>query len=691
MTYMKRGVGNGEQGVENFPTSTSPKKNENGEELTAFPSTYSASTPDSPLGNVVIQVQDLRKQYGKSVALHGIAFKVHQGEIFGLIGPDGAGKTTTFQVLAGVMEATSGEAWVLGQLPRDARLGIGYLTQQFSLYMDLSIDENLRYSAGLREVPHKLFVQRRAKYLHLMNLEKFGSRLAGQLSGGMKQKLALCCALVSQPQLLLLDEPTTGVDPVSRREFWDVIAALAAEGVTIVVATPYLDEAQRCHQVALMYEGQIQQTGTPSELQTSLELQRLEVRTSDIGTAYRVLLGATGNMAQSTNIVDIQTFGDRLDVLVKDSKSGEAQIRALLRESRLELGSIYSGQPTLENVFVTRLRQRGSDPKFITFPRINQGSREYSPLPTPASVAIHTQNLSKVFGSFQAVKDVNIEVHYGEIYGLLGANGAGKTTTIKMLCGLLAPSAGELSLAGVSGNLRSSAFRQRIGYMSQKFTLYDDLTVIQNLEFYCGVYEVPRRVRRAKIDWVLATCGLVGQENMLTGRLPGGWKQRVAFGASVMHEPEVLFLDEPTSGVDPLARRQFWRLIEDFARQGTAVLVTTHYLEEAEHCNRMGFMVAGEVVTQGSPSQVKAEQPGSLLEVVTERTQAASDLLKTQYEPWRVSIFGDRLHIVLDNPEFEIPQMRSILQTAQINIQLMRPIPFSLEDAFIGVVSRAQK
>ncbi|MGQ9872885.1 ABC transporter ATP-binding protein [Leptodesmis sp.] len=229
---------------------------------------------------------------------------------------------------------------------------------------------------------------------------------------------------------------------------------------------------------------------------------------------------------------------------------------------------------------------------------------------------------------------------------------------------------------------------QRIGYMSQKITLYDDLSVVENLEFYCGVYGVPHRSRRTKIDWVLETCGLVGRETMLTGKLPGGWKQRVAFGASVMHEPEILFLDEPTSGVDPLARRQFWRLIEDFARQGAAILVTTHYLEEAEHCNRMGFMVVGEVVAQGSPSQIKAEQPGQLIEVICDRTQAASNLLKTQLDPWRVSIFGDRLHLVLERPDSEISALRETLQNHQIMVHSLRPIPFSLEDAFIGTVQR---
>jgi ABC-2 type transport system ATP-binding protein len=633
-------------------------------------------------GGVVIQVQDLRKHYGKLAAVQGINFEVRRGEVFGLIGPDGAGKTTTFQILSGVMEASSGDVTVLGKLPRDARLGIGYLTQQFSLYLDLSIDENIRYSAGLREVPQSLLQQRRDKYLTLMGLERFGDRLAGQLSGGMKQKLALCCALVSQPEILLLDEPTTGVDPVSRREFWDVLAALATEGVTIVVATPYLDEAERCHRIALMYDGQIHQTGSVAQLRESLGLHRLEVRTNQLDLAEQALLSAKSDDA--TEIADVQTFGDRLDVLVRDARTGEAEVCSVLAQNQLQLKSIQVVEATLENVFVTRLRQQGSDPHFSPLPRFRSRTN------TNQQVAIEARNLRRTFGNFTAVKDVNLAIHYGEIYGLLGANGAGKTTTIKMLCGLLEPSGGKISLAGQTQNLRSSALRKRIGYMSQKFTLYDDLTVLQNLEFYCGVYGVPGNLRRTKIDWVLETCGLEHQENMITGRLPGGWKQRVAFGASVMHEPEILFLDEPTSGVDPLARRQFWRLIEDFARQGTAVLVTTHYLEEAEHCHDMGFMVAGKVVAQGSPSQIKAEQPGQMLELVVDRTQAASDLLKTKLESWRVSIFGDRLHLVLDNPERDTPQIQSILHTEQITICSIRPISFSLEDAFIGIVQRTE-
>lgn len=637
-----------------------------------------------PQNDLVIEVAGLCKRYGKLTAVHGIDFAVCGGEIFGLIGPDGAGKTTTFHILAGVMEASAGKVEVLKKLPRNARLGIGYLTQQFSLYLDLSIDENIRYSAGLRDVPNDLFIERRNKYLRLMNLEKFGERLAGQLSGGMKQKLALCCALISQPQILLLDEPTTGVDPVSRREFWDVLASLAAnEQVTIVVATPYLDEAERCNRIALMYEGKIHQIDTVKELRKSLGLERLEVRTNDLSKSEKVLLEAVGNQRA---IADVQTFGDRLDILVKNAATGEAQVSKILSRHNVVINDIQVVEPTLENVFVTRLRQEGSDPPFIAFPSTQNRNEKV----TSSTIAIGANNLTKKFGDFQAVKGVNLEIKYGEIYGLLGANGAGKTTTIKMLCGLLEQTSGHISLGGKTSNLRSKDLRRRIGYMSQKFTLYDDLTVAQNLEFYCGVYGVPRKLRREKIEWVLEICGLADRENLITGQLPGGWKQRVAFGASVMHEPEILFLDEPTSGVDPLARRQFWRFINEFARQGTAILVTTHYLEEAEQCNRMGFMVAGEVVTQGSPSQIKGEQPGKLIELVVDRTQIASDLLKTQLESWRVSIFGDRLHVVLDDPDREMSEIRSFLQNSQININSIRIIPFSLEDAFIGTVQRAQ-
>ncbi len=634
-----------------------------------------AITPTSP----VIHVEGLWKQYGNFPAVKGINFIVDRGEIFGLIGPDGAGKTTTFNILAGVMEATSGSIEVLGHFPREVRLQTGYLTQKFSLYSDLSIAENIAYNARVRRVPESQFQSRAQELLHRVGLNPFKNRLASQLSGGMKQKLALCCALVSNPKVLLLDEPTTGVDPVSRREFWDLLASVAAEGVTIVTATPYLDEAERCHRIALMYDGEIQQMGTVSQLRESLGLVRLEVRCDDVLEAETVLREA---ITQKENtLADVQSFGDRIDILTTDSNAGKEETQQYLEHSQITVNRIETNEPTLENVFVSNLRTSQSDPPFIPFPRHRNGK-------TDADIAIGAYNLQKNFGDFQAVKGVDLEVKYGEIYGLLGANGAGKTTMIKMLCGLLPASGGDMILAGQRENIYSSETRSRIGYMSQKFTLYDDLTIIQNLRFYCGVYGVPNKLRSEKIDWVLKTCGLEGQENTLTGTLPGGWKQRVAFGASVMHEPEILFLDEPTSGVDPLARRQFWRLIRDLAQQRTAILVTTHYLEEAENCNRMGFMVAGEVVTQGSPTQIKAEQPGQLVEIKTNNVEATAKTLKSNFDSWRVVIFGDRVHLVLDNVEENWSQVEQRLEEANLTLYTHRLIPFSLEDAFIGIVQR---
>jgi ABC-2 type transport system ATP-binding protein len=615
-------------------------------------------------------------------ALRGIDFQVPRGEIFGLIGADGAGKTTTFHILGGLLNATAGTVRVLGEAPRQARSRVGYLTQTFSLYPDLSVVENLRYVAGLRQVTEADFHARRHQLLPLMGLGPFAERLAGQLSGGMKQKLALCCALIDRPELLLLDEPTTGVDPVSRREFWDVLAQLASEEVTIVVATPYLDEAERCHRIALIHDGRIRQLGTPAQLREGLGLSRLELRCPERERAEAALERAT---AQGP-IVDVQTFGDRLDVLVSDADRGAEVVRELLHGQALTLEDLRVTVPTLENVFVTRLRQEGGQPLAVPYPRSGRRQRRQDP-------AIAARQLSRRFGSFQAVRQVDLEVRYGEIFGLLGANGAGKTTTIKMLCGLLEPTDGEVSLAGETSRLRSRELLRRIGYMSQKFTLYDDLSIRQNLEFYAGVYEVPRALRRQRIDWVLASCGLEGQGEMATGQLPGGWKQRVAFGASVLHDPEVLFLDEPTSGVDPVARRQFWRLINAFARAGTAILVTTHYLEEAEQCNRLCFLVAGESVIEGSPTAVKAAQPGSLFELLVppERLRQAAGVLRGRWEGWRVSIFADRLHLVVDAPEAELPELHRLLTAAGIEVQALRPIPFSLEDAFIGTVQRSQE
>jgi len=645
-------------------------------------STTPAPRPNAP----AISIRDLRHRYKKQdkEAVAGISLDIYQGEIFGLIGPDGAGKTTTFQILSGVMPMQSGIVEVLGAQPRSVRLQMGYLTQRFSLYLDMSILENLRYTAGLREVSDAAFKTRSEYFLGLLDLARFKERLAGRLSGGMKQKLALCCALIHQPKILLLDEPTTGVDPVSRREFWDILARLAVtEGMTTVVATPYLDEAERCSRIALMYDGKIQQCNTPAKVKASLGVQRLEVYlpVRQLDRAEDIL---KHNSALLSLASDVQRFGDRLDVLTSEPKQTRQELQRILEQQQLEVKDFVTDTPTLENTFVARLRLLKGETPETNYPRVYRQEQL-------SGTAIGAQDLNKVFGNFHAVKQIYLDIKYGEVFGLLGANGAGKTTIIKMLCGLLPASSGVVSLAGETGQLRSAFVRQKIGYMSQKFTLYDDLTIEENLEFYCGVYGVPRHHRRAKKNWVLEMTDLVGRGNMLTADLPGGWKQRVAFGAAVMHEPKVLFLDEPTSGVDPLARRQFWRWINQFAREGMAILVTTHYLEEAEQCHRLGFMVAGELVTQGTPRQVKDEQPGQLVEWDCDPLQQASDLLKDKFDRWRVSIFGSRLHTLLEEPRMQIEQVQAWLQSAGITVQSHREIEFSLEDVFISVVDRARQ
>ena len=648
--------------------------------------TADATALDAPLGydtrTTAIRIAGLWKRYGAVEAVRGIDLEVREGEIYGLIGPDGAGKTSTFQILAGVMEATSGIAEVFGQPAREARSTTGYLTQQFSLYPDLSVVENIRYIGDLRRVPPEEITRRGKRYLEMFDMDRFEDRLAGRLSGGMKQKLALACALVPEPRVLLLDEPTTGVDPVSRREFWDTLAHLAAEGLTILLATPYLDEAERCHRVALIHQGEIRKQGTPAELRASLHSRRMELYTSNLSASERIIDKIAGPLKE---IVDVQRFGDRLDLIVPDPQSAEKILRETLPPAGITIGEIRIDDPTLENTFVATLRNLGQEVHSEDFPG------RHSNASLRGQVAIGATSLRKEFGNFTAVKDVSLSIRYGEIYGLLGANGAGKTTTIKMLCGLLAPTLGKMELAGKTKGLRSADVRQRIGYMSQKFSLYNDMSIQENLEFFAGVYGVPEEERAEKMKWVLEFSGLTGKQDQLTGSLPQGWKQRVAFGAAIQHEPGILFLDEPTSGVDPLARRAFWTMINRLADSGTAILVTTHYLEEAEQCNRLGFMVAGELVTEGTPTEIKSAQGGHLLEFIVDQPQRAMELLKTDSERWRVSLFGDRLHVITDDDyDVAIRATTRQLEAAGMRVLSARKDRFSLEDVFISVVEKAR-
>ena len=620
---------------------------------------------------IVVESRALAKSYGPLKALDEVSFEVRPGEIFGFIGADGAGKTTAFRIIGGVLEPGGGEIRVLGKTPREARPRVGYLTQPFSLYQDLSVDENLGYAGGLREVAPEDFAARRQRYFKLFDLGRFTDRLAGRLSGGMKQKLALTSALIADPALLLLDEPTTGVDPVTRRDFWDALTSLATGGMSIIVATPYLDEAERCHRVALMERGKIYDIDTPAHFRSKMGVTRLEVKVQPLAQAEDVL-------AQSPEASDVQRFGDRLDVMAAQPDQAERDLRQRAAANGMTVTEISRSQPTLENAFVGQLRKmRGTRP----VPRFPKPS---APL-TQKDVVIGATDLNKIFGSFQAVKNFQLEVRNGDIYGLLGANGAGKTTSIKIICGLIEPTSGSVTLMGKSKGLRSAAVRSRIGYMSQKFALYDDLTIGENLDFYARLYGVDETVREERKKWVLEMAELDGEEGMLTRSLPGGWKQRVAFGAAVMHEPEAIFLDEPTSGVDPLARRTMWRMINEFADRGAGILVVTHYLEEAEQCNRLGFMVAGEIIADGAPTEVKANMKGSLSEIETDHPDKALAALKKTFGASRVSLFGDRLHLVTENDE-QKRQADGALKEAGVRVLADKRVPFSLEDVFISLI-----
>ncbi|MBU6452256.1 MAG: ABC transporter ATP-binding protein [Cyanobacteria bacterium REEB67] len=651
-------------------------------------------------GKPVVSLSGLTKTYkGGHKALQGLDLEIEKGDLFGIVGPDGAGKTTALNIICGIMKSSSGKILIDGKAPNLVREQIGYVPQNGALYPELTIEESLRYEAGLHSVSAEDYEQRRDLYLKKMGLDKFADRLTSQLSGGMKQKLALCCALISEPKLLVLDEPTNGLDPISRRELWQTLSELTQAGVTAIVATPFLDEAERCSRVALLYEGKVHECGSPKELKKALNLSRLDIeieidienngeKTESSSATFASLAQATEALrkSDSENLVDIFTYGDHVEVLTRDFERARQEVSEGLQKEGFKISHARQTEPSMENVFVMRLRELGVKevpPKPFPSESRESQSKNSSGDSKNNGAAISARGLQKRFDNFQAVKNFDLELPYGEIYGLLGANGAGKTTTIKMLCGLLAPTAGQVSLAGETGDLRSRKVRKKIGYMSQKFTLYDALTVQENLEFYASIYEIPKAERQKRLDWAIEACNLADMRKSIVGPLPRGWKQRVAFGAAVLHEPEILFLDEPTAGVDPIARRQIWSLVRELAKKGTAVLVTTHYLDEAEYCTRMSLMANSSVVAQGSPREIKAQTQGKLFEVRSDNTQKTFLELSKEFEPWRVSIFGSSIHLLVDS-EADLAKVQDVPKDQ------IKPIPFTLEDAFIAVVQQSR-
>ena len=459
-----------------------------------------------------IEVDSLSKRYGKVQALRDVSFSVGKGEMFGIIGPDGAGKTSLYRILCSLLLPDDGTASVDGYDVvsglKEIRRRVGYMPGRFSLYQDLTVEENLRFFATLfGTTVEENYDSIKAIYTQI---EPFRKRRAGALSGGMKQKLALCCALVHQPSVLFLDEPTTGVDPVSRKEFWEMLSQLKEREITIVASTPYLDEVRMCERVAFLSEGRIRGIGTPDDILT--------------------------------------TFRD------------------IFNPPAIE--KLEAGTKSNEN-------------------------------------AIEVEHLVKAFGSFHAVDDISFTVRKGEIFGFLGANGAGKTTAMRMLTGLSQPTDGNGKVAGFDIRTEYEQIKKHIGYMSQKFSLYEDLTVAENIRLFAGIYGMDDGEIRRKTTDLLDRLDFSAHRNTLVSSLPLGWKQKLAFSVSIFHDPHVVFLDEPTGGVDPATRRQFWELIYDAAKQGITVFVTTHYMDEAEYCDRISIMVDGKIKALGTPEELK--------------------------------------------------------------------------------------
>ena len=545
-----------------------------------------------------VVVTNLAKSFGSGAtrrnALKGISLRLPAGTMTALIGPDGAGKTTMLRTLAGILTPDAGEVSVLGhRLPKEApalQRRIGYMPQHFGLYEDLSVQENLTLFADLHGIARNARDGRFADLLTMTALGPFRKRLAGQLSGGMKQKLGLACTLVHPPELLLLDEASVGVDPISRREIWGIIREqVVTHGITILLSTAYMDEAERCDRVIILHEGEILARGRPAEISAPLEGRSfLFELPENLSAAPRALQSA---MAGLPGVIDtvIQTNGLRI---VMEQPGPPAVPADLVRQ-----GTLKPSPPRLEDAFVSLLYGRVRR-HVIPAPRETGAS--------DGTVVIEVHDLYRYFGDFPAVKGVSFSVRKGEIFGLLGANGAGKSTTFRMLCGLLPSSSGTLRVAGLDLRKAPAATRARIGYVSQRFSLYTALSVKQNMEFFASAYGLQNQKKKSRIARALEEFELTAYVATNAGDLPLGYKQRLALACALMHEPDIVFLDEPTSGVDPLARREFWTRLNALAREGTTCLVTTHFLEEAEYCDRLVLMSLGEVLAQGTPSEIKA-------------------------------------------------------------------------------------
>ena len=554
--------------------------------------------------NIRILGRDLRKTFRRATgevvaALDGVSIEARHATLTALVGPDGAGKTTLLRLAAGLMVPDSGELTVLGidvaAHPQEVQDRIGYMPQKFGLYEDLSVQENLDLYADLHGVSEG---QRQTQYHRLMDMTGLGpflNRLAGKLSGGMKQKLGLACVLVRAPELLLLDEPTVGVDPLSRRELWEIILQLVNEqSLTVLLSTSYLDEAERCDHAVVMHSGKALAQGHPAGI-AALARNRSFVAEPPTDRTARSL---QARLLDDPGVADAVPEAGRVRFVRADGASAGHANNGLLAGIL-----VLPAEPRFEDGFMLLLKRNVPGEHVAAMKLARPPDQER------AGIVVEVRDLVRQFGSFIAVDHIGFEVRSGEIFGLLGPNGAGKTTTFRMLCGLLQATSGTLRISGVDLRRARASARQRIGYVAQKFSLYGQLSVAENLDFFASAYGLRGGAKRDRIDWAIDQFQLRSLARLPSGQLPGGYKQRLAMAAALLHQPTSLFLDEPTSGADPLARREFWRQITALAEQGVTVIVTTHFMEEAEYCDRVVIMDAGRVLAQGTPAGIRSRAP----------------------------------------------------------------------------------
>ena len=547
-------------------------------------------------------------------ALQGINMQIKTGQLTALVGPDGAGKTTFLRLIAGLYKPTTGSLKVLGmdvaKDPQSVQDRISYMPQKFGLYEDLSIQENLDLYADLHGVPMNVRKERFARLLKITDLARFTERPAGKLSGGMKQKLGLACTLVRSPELLLLDEPSVGVDPLSRRDLWSIIEQLVREeNLSVILSTAYMDEAERCHEVYVMLDGQVLKQGTPDELTAQAQAQTWQVKPSPDMKARVLqahLLDNQHYIADAVPKGDVVRFITRTESpslpadllpkgVVAEPRAAELEdaFMLLLHEAKHIQKTVLAQENLALDPSITLIEN--SDP-----PQVKTEQNVKQQLEKPVIVV---KDLVRTFGDFTAVASTSFDVSRGEIFGLLGPNGAGKTTTFRMLCGLLPASSGMLEVAGMNLRTARAQARAKIGYVSQKFALYGNLSVLDNLKFFGGAYGLSGKQLKQQIDKALLQFEL--KPYAKSGDLPNGFKQRLSMAAALLHQPEIVFLDEPTSGIDPLARRSFWYTIGELANQGMTIIVTTHFMEEAEYCDRIAIQDAGKLLAIGTPQQIR--------------------------------------------------------------------------------------